>query len=53
MLRSRARLCSLRPRAEAYAPQPISAVSFGFVVFFLFFVIISEGFFYLYFLLIL
>jgi hypothetical protein len=44
MLRSRARFCSLRLRAEVYGLRPIRAGSFGFFGFFLFFLIILEHF---------
>jgi hypothetical protein len=42
MFRSRARLCSLRPRAEEYGPWPISAGFFDILFVFIF--LFSEGF---------
>jgi hypothetical protein len=43
MIRSRARLCSLRPQAEEYGPQPISACFFG--ILFVLILFFSEDFF--------
>jgi hypothetical protein len=42
MLRSWARLCSLRPRAEEYGPRPISACFFG--ILFVLILFFSKGF---------